>query len=411
MYLQGADSKVVFGAGEGLRPATLSATCDSPASKPAAKWVDSSLISSGKARVFLQDVPYHCTNSRTQEPCASTHPSYPRLFTCSWSAPDGSNVFYTTPELAAEAKEVKPETTVLAIEVFLECPVPPAASLAGLPDAPTLRLSVNHSYHGLLQWEGLLDANLVKIQGEAGPIGGTSVMGSAGVSGHGCHFKPTSETFMGQTVYNMSVATSDATCYQNRPAGCSGCSCGCCNNWGFRVSGIEGSIPSDSRYLALSFYAKKLTKLSSLSWRSATWNAYCVVALSDGSTKNVYLTKRDHNTAGSKTFPMDFSWTDDSYMGEWVFTFGSAYLYSGVQTPVTSVRTCYHWTDQASETSSSQLAGIKLEALPANQIPIPAGFEPDKWSAADDDGRNLKMWGARNMEVMVSASRVAPPTQ
>ena len=149
-------------------PATLSATCGKASATT--KWLDAS--SSQFTIAYLQGVPAHCALSRMQEPCASSNPAYPKLFTCTWSTvvanSNSTPLVVATGPVAATAQAVFASATssssVLAAEVFLKCPVPSAASVAGLPAAPTLRLAITHAFAGALAFDGLPNGDVVTLR-------------------------------------------------------------------------------------------------------------------------------------------------------------------------------------------------------------------------------------------------------
>ena len=127
--------------------AVLEASCSTD-QIPTVQWTTPRRISeydegAGFVRAFMMNVPTSCAGRSIATPCASSHPDYPKLFSCTFQ---GALSSATTPALAAATG---------GDGVYVECPLPPWASFVaatgfveGTAKEHNLTLSVQHAGRG-----------------------------------------------------------------------------------------------------------------------------------------------------------------------------------------------------------------------------------------------------------------------
>jgi len=146
LQLNGLNSYVNFN-----NEATLRAECTARAASIVSMNTSSVAANNGDSRpvkVYLRDVPPTCVGVSIDTPCVSHYDSYPALFRCAYHGGAGT---WLSPSIKARGEDVALSSgQVLAIQPFVECPMPGLTDVLGIavPDGTgsgSVNVSVVHA--------------------------------------------------------------------------------------------------------------------------------------------------------------------------------------------------------------------------------------------------------------------------
>lgn len=160
LTLPDANSAILFG------DAAISATCGTPASvrflNTTGPWQVEIASSITAIRAYFAGVPPTCTRATNiGQPCASSNPHHPGLFSCTYEGANGESVVAADGLRGQVEEELSPSgAALLGLGVYVECPSIDLASAARFAPSTTLKIS----YAGTpLPFDGVSGADTIPI--------------------------------------------------------------------------------------------------------------------------------------------------------------------------------------------------------------------------------------------------------